>query len=115
MIIGRESWAAASFFLFVRRLVSISGGGDGRAELIRMLLLAIIVLLFVAFALLLFVVVDLAEAAVVGKVEGGVILVVVRAGSDDAWSHGGVFHYGRLWSVVEYTTTTQVMRSLRLS
>ena len=115
-MVGRESWAAASFFLVVRRLVSISGGGDGRAEFIvivivfrppvgvhldgdggriRMLLLAIIVLLFVAFALLLFVVVDLAEAAVVGKVEGGVILVVVRAGSDDAWSHGDSIMVGR--------------------
>jgi len=60
-----------------------------------LLLLAIIVLLFVAFALLLFVVVDLAEAAVVGKVEGGVILVVVRAGSDDAWSHGDSIMVGR--------------------
>ena len=63
-MVGRESWADASFFLVVRRLVSISGGGDGRAELIRMLLLAIIVLLFVAFVLLLFVVVDLVEIAV---------------------------------------------------
>ena len=78
-MVGRESWAAASFFLVVRRLVSISGGGDGRAEfivivivfrppvgvhldgdggqiwmlLLLLLLLAIIVLLFVAFALLL--------------------------------------------------------------
>ena len=72
IMVGRESWADASFFLVVRRLVSISGGGDGRAEFIvivivsrrpvgvhldgdggrirmLLLLLAIVVLLFVAF------------------------------------------------------------------